>query len=755
MANQPPESSGLNWPPHRLSAIQRRGLVLASLFLLAFSVTVFIKIVTIETVKLERRVLVERQFQLGGFLGGVFREAIDTTVARTSPVAHTEKHDFTVSLSTPSRVAETSTAASNTPEVVRANEALESKLSPNDLDTLLETLADAVKEAIIESEQLPSSKPKHRQKSVLSDMIVGQSNALALSADSSFPPFLQTSRSTSIRNLPTPSVGLLGGFWGDSLTLRIHNARATTEEPPSDSFTNTPSFLGDVSKIVAEISSIDPVAAAKLTDTVLDALHVDSSAIAAAIPKVAHQASISAADLLPLVIPAVAKAMNQPLPPEPSVSSLDMAETLNKVLQQGTTVINDLSKAMEDITDPALLAVLNQLAMIVSAVANYLDKPLCAVDQVVDGASFEEVVPCDNIESASHTSAGQVKTLSTSALPELATRTPGSESITTLAPPSPYSSSEDQVSPPKPTPPSTSMAGSPTKTSSPAPSNGENGGGVVSNSEVPAKTSSAHSSCPTCPSCDQCPPKICSVKGPESPSVHQPPDPSVGPCPGKGFKCDECLDGWFCPPQQTPAQVVPCGVGWPCYHCSSGWFCEVTETSSPTSPPSSAAGPPSKETGSPSRSSGAAPSKTPNTDDLPEDWSHLGCFQDAISRILLGAKPVDYLQGDMSSKECIDHCMSDGYKFAGTENGRECWCGTSIRDDAVRLPESQCGKPYEGEPTEGCGGSWAIDVFLCSEKAESPQEPPGMSTGGFMFRLLSKFRGASGKTSHQRLHSVA
>jgi hypothetical protein len=74
MANLPHESSGLNWPPRRLSVIQRRGLVLASLFLLAFSVTFFIKIVTIETVKLERRVLVERQFQLGGFLGGVFRE---------------------------------------------------------------------------------------------------------------------------------------------------------------------------------------------------------------------------------------------------------------------------------------------------------------------------------------------------------------------------------------------------------------------------------------------------------------------------------------------------------------------------------------------------------------------------------------------------------------------------------------------------------------------------------------------------------
>lgn len=53
--------------------------MLASLVLLIFSVLTFsaiffVEIVTNETVKLERRALAERQFQLGGVLGGVFRE---------------------------------------------------------------------------------------------------------------------------------------------------------------------------------------------------------------------------------------------------------------------------------------------------------------------------------------------------------------------------------------------------------------------------------------------------------------------------------------------------------------------------------------------------------------------------------------------------------------------------------------------------------------------------------------------------------
>lgn len=621
------------------------------------------------------------------------------------------------------RVTEAATAISSLPETTPTSESNASLNNPN---SLLESLADAVKEAFMESDQPSASTAKHRQKNALSDMIGGQSNALALSEASSLPPLLQTSPSSSAQNLPTPAVGSLGGFWGDALKLRVHNARAATEKLPTDSSAN-PSFLGELSKIVAEVSGIDPAAAAKLTDSVLDALHVDSSAVAVAIPKVANEASVSASDLLPFVIPAVAKAMNQPLPPEPPVSTLDMVETLNKVLDQGTTVINDLSRALEDITDPALLAVVNQLALIVSAVADYLDKPLCAVDQVVDGTSFEEVIPCDEVETGSLASASQTTALATPGLPEPATKTSDPEDVTTPAAPKPYSSSKNQASSLDPTPPSTPTNDSPTKTSDPSPTDGENEG------------------CPTCPSCDK----------PESPSVHQPPDPSIGPCPGRGFRCDECLDGWFCPPRETPAQVVPCGLGWPCYHCSEGWFCELTETSSPLSPSSSIAKHSSKETGSPSKSSGATPTNIPKYDNLPADWSYLGCFQDAISRILLGAKPVDYLQGDVSSEECIDHCTSGGYKLAGTENGRECWCGSSIRDDAVRLPESQCGKPCQGESTELCGGSWAIDVFLSSDKAGSSREPSENPIGSFMFRPLSNLRGGRGRTDHQRLYAAA
>ncbi|PSR88763.1 hypothetical protein BD289DRAFT_226775 [Coniella lustricola] len=48
---------------------------------------------------------------------------------------------------------------------------------------------------------------------------------------------------------------------------------------------------------------------------------------------------------------------------------------------------------------------------------------------------------------------------------------------------------------------------------------------------------------------------------------------AAGSCPGQGYTCDDCVNGWFCPPLQTPALPAPCGYGWPCYHCRGGWFC--------------------------------------------------------------------------------------------------------------------------------------------------------------------------------------
>ncbi|KAH7156514.1 WSC domain-containing protein [Dactylonectria macrodidyma] len=381
--------------------------------------------------------------------------------------------------------------------------------------------------------------------------------------------------------------------------------------------------------------------------------------------------------------------------------------------------------------------------------------------------------------------------------------------------------------------------------------------------------------CPACETCNSC---TQIHNGDQTDKLGQ------GSCPERGFKCAECLDGWFCPPKETPAQPVPCGLGWPCLHCISGWFCELVLTPDPTAIPSEprpdggvdgsqgannmqvpvgelggqndqasshdgvpginsptygnppnpdqvqipskdplANGEPMANNGSrsgtapgshqdptlgngqrpeaseipiSSQNPGAVPSKVPlplpipggaptpsqlsatpaapnpgdgiapgsgaigddgsaenqspgpvvmplpNTENsgvqnnkelIPSGWSNLGCFQDSISRTLLGARPTDFLKGAMSNTLCIQHCSSRGYTIAGTENGQECWCGTAIRDDAVRLPENYCGTPCQDGTGTVCGGSWAVLVYTISQSSHPPEY--GLPQGGFEAKL--------------------
>ncbi|KAH7001346.1 hypothetical protein EDB80DRAFT_89661 [Ilyonectria destructans] len=374
--------------------------------------------------------------------------------------------------------------------------------------------------------------------------------------------------------------------------------------------------------------------------------------------------------------------------------------------------------------------------------------------------------------------------------------------------------------------------------------------------------------CPACPTCISCS---------QTDNDNQVGKPGLGPCPERGFQCAECLDGWFCPPKETPAQPVPCGLGWPCYHCTSGWFCELVFTPEPTITPSEPrpnggivgsqgandglvphggsgvgsgslpANYPVPGTNSPYSGNLPAPGQTPAMDPIPNGapipndgsnsnpgsspnqgpipgngqapgtpatptnslipgtvpvnmgdhattplpipgsapiltqlpvpstlpshgtdptpgnevtpgdnsvpnnnpspvvvplpnaenggmpnhrepitsgWNNLGCFQDSISRTLLGAKPADYLRGAMSNDLCIQHCSSRGYSIAGTENGQECWCGTAIREDAIRLPENYCGTPCQGGSGTVCGGSWAVMVFNRYDAIAQQPFPP-------------------------------
>ncbi|KAK5992521.1 Xylosyltransferase oxt [Cladobotryum mycophilum] len=765
MSTQLHNHRGSAWPEPRSSAY-RRTLAFSGLLLLLLVVLSTLKLISVETTKLEKRGLNKRQFQLGGILGGAFVEIAVAATPNESHDANSAHLDHTTSQSTPNTTSQPTASqgkATITLSGVTSPTSVDASTKSNhpqsgDQNRLLEALTSAVRAVIQGSALHPSAAPNNDRGSLVSDLVADRSIRSGPDPSPPSKPSLASPRvvlsgvsqdrvtksdyittnnqATSTQaNEPTsrsmPSIGILGGLVRGSLrsgALRRAAPDPAHQDPSSDDI----SLLNCLSNMVAEISKIDPAAAARLIDAVLEALHVNSSAVASVVPQVAGQASVNPADMLPLIIPAVANAIGQRLHHDSSTEPLDKAQILNDVLQQGTTIINELSKATGGLVDPALQSVLNQVASIISAAANYLNQPLCAISQVRNGVPYDVIVPCDSAKAAPVTTSNSG--------PSTASSQPVSNSIVTLVLPSSYMQPGDQT----PSPTQTSATSGVENTNNAASSSQTQQGSGNGTPASPTKSDDASTRipsdcpvvgpCPTCPSCTQCPSNTCSTSASSSPGGQQSPDPSVGPCPGRGFKCADCPDGWFCPPQETPAQAAPCGLGWPCYHCSSGWYCTAEPSASKTSS-SIATTVPSSSLVPTSTGDGATPTSPPTPSDLPEGWTYLGCFQDAISRTLLGGKPIDLLRGDMSDGRCIGHCTEEGYKYAGTENGKECWCGNSVRDNAVRLPETQCSTPCQG--TEGfCGGNWAISVYQCASANDASY--------GSVSHLLAAFKAANG-----------
>ncbi|GJC84244.1 hypothetical protein ColLi_07082 [Colletotrichum liriopes] len=124
--------------------------------------------------------------------------------------------------------------------------------------------------------------------------------------------------------------------------------------------------------------------------------------------------------------------------------------------------------------------------------------------------------------------------------------------------------------------------------------------------------------------------------------------------------------------------------------------------------------------GSPSN---AAPKAAPEV----SGWSHLGCFKDSPIRTL-DCDPSNYFAGSMSNEKCIFHCASKGFRLAGTEYGKECWCGNAFQL-AERIPEEQCNEVCDGRSTDICGGDWAVTVYSASGQALSVPSDDDTVTG--------------------------
>ncbi|KAI0895561.1 hypothetical protein F4806DRAFT_87414 [Annulohypoxylon nitens] len=282
--------------------------------------------------------------------------------------------------------------------------------------------------------------------------------------------------------------------------------------------------------------------------------------------------------------------------------------------------------------------------------------------------------------------------------------------------------------------------------------------------ETSTTTVYASKPCPTVPPCTTCESPTCHCPNAGAPTTPEG-NGAQGPCPGSGYTCYDCLDGWFCPPPQTPAQSAPCGFGWPCAHCDGGWFCVPGPTSSPSSETCTTSSGPTTNSASttsstrsttssrpnpthPTGTSGAKPN--PKSPRAASGWGYCGCWADQPDKPAFSLGPHTNI-GPLTNAACVQHCMTRGYLMAGTEGGDSCYCGNFL-NGTQHLDDSACSTPCAGDPKEACGGSRALTCYSSDNEAHgwasvgpqplpatvSPPEIISLAAGGIAHSVVTQ-----------------
>ena len=108
---------------------------------------------------------------------------------------------------------------------------------------------------------------------------------------------------------------------------------------------------------------------------------------------------------------------------------------------------------------------------------------------------------------------------------------------------------------------------------------------------------------------------------------------------------------------------------------------------------------------------GAGMSGSPSPAAPAPAWTYLGCYRDRADRDLQGA----HLESsDMTMGRCQSYCWDNGFAFAATQYGSQCYCGDSF--GRYGKAPGKCNMPCGGNSQIKCGGTWASSVFLLGVK---------------------------------------
>jgi hypothetical protein len=107
----------------------------------------------------------------------------------------------------------------------------------------------------------------------------------------------------------------------------------------------------------------------------------------------------------------------------------------------------------------------------------------------------------------------------------------------------------------------------------------------------------------------------------------------------------------------------------------------------------------------------------------PTAWTPLGCYAENSKRPIL-EKNMSPVGGDVSLSilNCKSSCYSRAYKYAGVQEGNQCWCSSYVGGEWSKN-QTDCNVPCTGDKATFCGGKGVLNVFKALEN-----EKPAVST---------------------------
>ncbi|EKD12406.1 WSC domain-containing protein [Drepanopeziza brunnea f. sp. 'multigermtubi' MB_m1] len=105
------------------------------------------------------------------------------------------------------------------------------------------------------------------------------------------------------------------------------------------------------------------------------------------------------------------------------------------------------------------------------------------------------------------------------------------------------------------------------------------------------------------------------------------------------------------------------------------------------------------------------------------DYQKLGCYSEGSMGRSLSWRQSQVNASTMTVESCLTACKTGGYSFAGLEFAQECYCGVVLGNGTLPVDDSKCNKPCRGNPSETCGGSSVLDLYVAKDLESTEPSP--------------------------------